>query len=694
MSFDPRCLDARALDFHWRATDDLASAAGLTELGRSSYRRARNSVLASLVLAGDSDRPWVSYSRSRDFYAAEGRYEGTDYSYSNVRLAVAEIAEAGLIEEMRSKPGSHLTHGHQSRMIATDLLMSLAEGVDLSYVGTRCPLVLKDEDGTRINYRETALTRRLVAEVEDINSYLGGIEVGISPKANPEDWRRSAHHLHARKVKRNGETWTCVRPTPTPAVYRVYGRGRWDRHGRWYGWWQSLPKSRRAELLINGELAIEPDFSAIHPRLLYAMRGHVLQHDPYVTKAWHRDAGKLALNVVLNAKTIPKGIGALLEKRYEMDEDGEPVWVYGPAETRRIVEAVQAANPLIADDIGSDAGIKLMNIDSGMAHEVMKRCRAAQIGVLPVHDSFIAPGSKGVAVTAIMGDVMAQTISTFSPVFLRSSDQTIRYTPLGVVPGVVGVLPSLGETSPAEPEIAPSPEGQGNTLSVLETPFAEPVSCPAAGVTAPLPEGKESRLPKASGFAPSLLATPSPEAPFRPVVQVRVAPPRRPSLRPVVLATPSPTPLAPPAPVPDVPPSSAPTPFPAFLQVALRQVRAEAKAAADAAALLRESPPPPAPVGSSWARPPSRVDSPAPVRQEAVAPVPALRPARPPQARVEAIPASLSSTNGPSAPVPAPTKAWSTMSREERIANVGALADRVRALSDERKRMLARQAFR
>lgn len=443
MNFDPRCLDARALDFHWRAKDDLAAAAGLTELGRSSYRRARNSVLASLVLAADSDRPWVSYSRSSDFYAAEGRYEGTDYQLSNLKLAVAEFTEAGLIDEMRSAPGSHLTHGYQSRMIATDKLLGLAQGVDLTYVGSRSPIVLKNEAGDRIDYRETAQTRRLVAEVEDINRYLGTIDVGISPDANPEDWRRSAHHIHARKVKKDGETWTCVRPTPTPEVYRVYGRGRWDLHGRWYGWWQSLPKARRVELLINGEFCIEPDFASLHPNLLYGMRGHALQHDPYEIRGWPRSAGKLALNVAINAPTLNSAVGALLKKRRDQKSDGSPVWSYGPAETKLIIDAVIKANPRIADSIGSDAGIALMAIDSRMAHGVLKQCQAIGVGVLPVHDSFIAPGSKRAEVTAIMGDVMAHTISTISPAVSTRSMQSIRYTPLGG-PGVGGASFLLG----------------------------------------------------------------------------------------------------------------------------------------------------------------------------------------------------------------------------------------------------------
>ncbi|MBD8909209.1 hypothetical protein MZTS_21490, partial [Methylorubrum zatmanii] len=191
--------------------------------------------------------------------------------------------------------------------------------------------------------------RRLVTEVAEVNAYLANVQVEVSPDASDSDWRRTRHHLHARKVKDGRATWTCVRPTPNPEVYRVFGRGRWDRHGRWYGWFQNLPKERRAELLINGELCIEPDFAALHPTLLYAMRGHVLQHDPYVLRCYDRSVGKIVLNTAINARTIHKAIGSLMEKRQERKADGSPEWVYSYRETARIVEAVMDANPAIRE---------------------------------------------------------------------------------------------------------------------------------------------------------------------------------------------------------------------------------------------------------------------------------------------------------------------------------------------------------
>ena len=293
---------------------------------------------------------------------------------------------------------------------------------------------------------------------------------------------------------------------------------------------------------------------------------------------------------------------------------------------------------------------------------------------------------------------MSHTISTISPVVSTRSTQSIRYTPSGAISGVVGVLPSLEETSSADPMVAPSPEAAGNTLPFLETPFAEPVSDPTTGVTAPFPEGKEGLSPEASGSASSLLAAPSPEARFRPVLALRRPAPRPVSLRPVVsAAVPSPPPLAPPALVPDATPTPRP-PLPPFLQAALHELRAEAEvaaAAAAAAALVRESAPPPAPARRQWAPLPPRTDSPAPVRVEAPVTLPAPpepEPVRRPQVEMTAV--SEFASLGAWGPLGAITPPQRPMTRAEVSANLRACAEKARLRMEARERERSRTAYR
>ncbi|GJD79592.1 hypothetical protein [Methylobacterium gregans] len=548
---DDLARNARALDFHWRVSDDLVAAAGLPKFSRSKINRAMASILAALALASDSDRPYVSYSRSRDFYAAQGRYEGTDYSYASVLQSVDELARLGLIEEIRSKPGAHLTHGMQSRVRASDRLVEILAEQPVEYLGSRCPLVLKDEDGTRIDYEDTPETRRLTREIGGLNRFLNSFSIDVSASASPDDWQRTTHHVRARKVKDGVETWVCARLTPQIDLYRVFSRGGFRQGGRIYGgFWEGLPKARRLELLINGEVCIEQDYASLHPRLLYGLRGERMpaEFDCYALPYYERWVGKLALNIALNAATLNAAAGALMEKGRQKKADGSPVWPYGWAETRRIIDQVIDHNPTIAGYIGSDAGVSLMAIDARMALDVLKACEKARLPALPVHDSFLAPEGRKDELKSIMSDVLEGTLDRISSFPTKGSRRD-----------------SMGETI--------------QMIRYRETAPAEPVVTPAAVPVVTSPS-------EVVGVSPAVVETVLPEArvAFRPVV--RPLPPRMAALPPVVAAplpvaveVSLPAPVTPPCPVaaPAGPVPSAPrVGLPAFLAALLPVVAPEA----------------------------------------------------------------------------------------------------------------------
>jgi len=390
----------RALDFHWRVPDGILSAAGIPDTPDRRYDQARRSVLAALCIAADEecndDQRWVSYSRRKAFYAGQARYQGVAYSYERVLRAVDELGALGLLEEDRASPGDHLTTKRQSRIRAKPDLIHAYRDAPFEYETRRCRLILKDEAGDVVGYDPTRQTRRLEAELDRLNRLLGQVRVTMPAT---DGWQHATRTVSARNDKRG--TWTTTVPTPIPEVCRIYGRGRWDRHGRLYGWWQNLPKGRRKELLINGEATYEPDFATLHPRILYAARGHILRHDPYVTGAFPRSEGKLALNVALNAKTMNAAAAALM---------GKDSWGHGWDYTRGLLKAVVARNAPIAADIGADRGIRCMAVDSAMAVDVLKSCEKAAVPCLPVHDSFIVPASKGPWMEAKMDEILTTVL--------------------------------------------------------------------------------------------------------------------------------------------------------------------------------------------------------------------------------------------------------------------------------------------
>ena len=96
---------------------------------------------------------------------------------------------------------------------------------------------------------------------------------------------------------------------------RVFGRGSFERGGRFYGgWWQNIPSAYRSVISINGKPTIEMDYSQYHPNILYNLHQAVLgNEDAYdrILGHEHRDLSKQIFNACLNAskelKRPPRG---------------------------------------------------------------------------------------------------------------------------------------------------------------------------------------------------------------------------------------------------------------------------------------------------------------------------------------------------------------------------------------------------
>ena len=674
------------LDFHWKTDPAFVARAGVSLTGNRKAATALASIMSSVVLAAAAQAGgWVSYSRNTNFYAGLARYEGTSFTFDRVLAAVEKLKGMGLIEEDRALPHAGGS-GWQSRIRATDALVYAFEGASFEPV-IHSVLRMRDDDGRLVDYTDTQATRRMTRTVEGLNEALRPIRITL-PEG--DGWEHRDGHVLARSEKPGGG-WAMVRAKPHPYLIRSFSRNSWACHGRLYGWWQLLPAARRAEMLIDGEAVVEHDYSCLHGTLLYAKVGLKPDGDIYRVPGYEhlRKACKNVLNTGFNTVSFNETVWSLLRK----NEKRPGSWPHSHSETVKIVRAVEARNEPIRRFIGSDAGIALMKTDSDMAIQVMKRCARKGIKVLPVHDSFSSQQRHGDTVRSIMDEVLEETCNAISPSKRTVIGQIFLQVegPVGGGPvpeGRVG-LSSPGVVSPAELVVAPVREGLGFTPPRVVTPCPEApgglsgvgTAIPPLGVAAPDPEGRVVSVP--------LLAVPVPRGSFRPVVLVR--PSLRPSSLPLIAAAaPSPAVLAPPAPVPDAVPSSRP-PFPAFLQSALDETRAEVAAAAAAAARAREIPPPLPPARGGWAPSPVRKDSPAPVPVVAPAsrpaPVPAPEPSRRPQVDQFA-------TLGACGPVPSLTLPQRPMTREESSRALRAVAEKVRLHQEERRRQEARQRFR
>lgn len=187
------------------------------------------------------------------------------------------------------------------------------------------------------------------------------------------------------------------------ALYRKFVR-TWLEGGRLYGgWWQTVPKSERAHLTIDGQPTVELDYARLHPTILYAQRGLVLDEDPYAVPDFDgpdmRELGKRTFNRLLNGKAV------------RLRPDAQDLSQLAPGvQFDAFVEALRAKHLPIADAFGSKVSAQLQRVDSDIIVEVLRRTSDADVPALPIHDSVIVPETEEALARAAMSEAYRQVV--------------------------------------------------------------------------------------------------------------------------------------------------------------------------------------------------------------------------------------------------------------------------------------------
>jgi hypothetical protein len=181
-------------------------------------------------------------------------------------------------------------------------------------------------------------------------------------------------------------------------VRRVFNRGSFECGGRFYGgWWQRCPKKWRQSIFINDQPTNEVDFSGLHVVMLYAERGvpywHVVGRDPYEIQVpdflddemQARNVAKKLMLVLINAGSVKDAFSAFRNKAPQGSFEKRLDNVQLEIVRRLLVEQ----HEIIADSLGSDAGIRLMNRDSEISARIIDRFTEIGTPILSVHDSYI-----------------------------------------------------------------------------------------------------------------------------------------------------------------------------------------------------------------------------------------------------------------------------------------------------------------
>jgi len=374
----PVFFDYRAK--HGRVTDIL----GLPPAPSRRDEKAREAVLLDALAEGHGAGRLISYSRNKHHYTGKRRYLGDDYTGRTVPQAVDSLAELDLLDTHIAPRGSR---GRQSVFRATPKLLDAVPSVPALEHIARELLRLKDKDGHLVRYDDTERTHRMRRKLEDDNEAI----VSVTLTLEVDGATRNGPLLTFPTVE--GKDGPAVVNTAKLTLYRVFNGG-WEMGGRRYGHWaQGVPKVHRKALRMDGVATVEPDYSQLHPRLLYAKAEATLDGDAYTVEGVERDVAKRAFNIIINALNYRSALGAVAAAiRGQLYDyfDGD---IYRDKavchEAASLIAALKERHRPIERFFHTGVGLRLQYMDSVMAGNVMRFLRKKGIVSVPVHDSFI-----------------------------------------------------------------------------------------------------------------------------------------------------------------------------------------------------------------------------------------------------------------------------------------------------------------
>lgn len=228
---------------------------------------------------------------------------------------------------------------------------------------------LRDDKGNLIEYKDTARTRKIRKILERVN------EVNQSANIQYNGFKR--YTLHTSLVA------IFIRK------FTLYGR----LHTKGYRHYQGLSSDERREITINDERVVELDFSGLHPNLLYAKEGIQLDEDPYniLDEGPVRIFLKHILLCMLNSKDELSAEKSANYWLYNNPSKRSYLNNWGITSARPLMTAFREAHKPIEHYFcnGSETGLRIMNLDSRIALDIIDHFATQNIPILAIHDSFI-----------------------------------------------------------------------------------------------------------------------------------------------------------------------------------------------------------------------------------------------------------------------------------------------------------------
>jgi hypothetical protein len=329
-------------------------------------------LLTNIAFADQEGRP-LSYSRNKN-------HAYCDITVGRVLSGVAKIVSADLAVERRTKPGHR---GWQSDLRGTPVLTEILDkhGEKPVY-GPRASIIARSrKDGSLLPMWPA---RDQLRQVDRINEMLPPTAIGLEMTGAI----KLQNGLWLFERLDEDQFWTPRLIQQRLRLDEMGGRRVFTsdhkRHGRFYCPAQNIPGSARLLMTLSGAQVVELDFQSMHPALAYSRCGAIMDGDPYDgIPGFTRKQAKIGLLTALNARSIEAAIASLTDNRQRKRVCATR------GEAQRLLEALRVRHAPIAKMLCSDAGMRLMNIDSRIMMTATDRLIAKGIEAIPVHDSIV-----------------------------------------------------------------------------------------------------------------------------------------------------------------------------------------------------------------------------------------------------------------------------------------------------------------
>ena len=258
------------LDYYYRTKDkpkyltniiNNISIQYIDRYGSKSYVKSVDSIVSILynIIKSIKYRSNGLYiSRDKDFYKTNVIINGSvlncNVGYIGVINTLDLLEDLGLIISVKGY--SFQDKSQSGYVLYTDKLLTLVKDtVDMDKVSRilrNNVLIVKDINGIPICFRKTKEIRIMIDLLKDYNNFM------------------SKREVYCKGKKLNTD------------LHRSFSRGSFEFGGRFYSeayGVQQLTKRLRKEIIIDGEETIELDFKALHPSIIYALKGIELDED-------------------------------------------------------------------------------------------------------------------------------------------------------------------------------------------------------------------------------------------------------------------------------------------------------------------------------------------------------------------------------------------------------------------------------